>query len=361
VFGVTRNPWDRERTPGGSSGGAAATVASGCGTLAAALERSDPLAGATPPRTGAGAPGLKRRAAPQRGRDFPRGPALAHTDAPSRRCREPSMSRSTFAQNLNHLCSFYASIAEICRRLGINGQQFNKYLSDQVRPSRHNMRRVCDFFGVTEAEILLESSRFAEIIALRKGPLAHEALATPLAHLDGLYRASQDLDRYVGYYFRYFYSFGYPGRIIKSLARLFEHEGRYYWKNIEIWRDAGPGFNATTTKYLGTAFFLGERIFIVEYESMLKSSVTQMTLYPSYHTRMTHLRGVQTGAPTARGRKPSASLVLLEFLGRSIHVRDALRSAGLVPADDPAVAPSIRELIVNGVPAGSYVLEAEDI
>ena len=34
LWGVTRNPWNPERTPGGSSGGAAASVASGCVPLA---------------------------------------------------------------------------------------------------------------------------------------------------------------------------------------------------------------------------------------------------------------------------------------------------------------------------------------
>lgn len=38
VAGVTRNPWDVSLTPGGSSGGAAAAVAAGCGPLALATD-----------------------------------------------------------------------------------------------------------------------------------------------------------------------------------------------------------------------------------------------------------------------------------------------------------------------------------
>ncbi len=71
-------------------------------------------------------------------------------------------------QNLGYICTYYPSIADVCRRLKFNRQQFNKYLSGQVRPSRHNMRRICDFFGVTESEMLLDHGRFVEIISLRR-------------------------------------------------------------------------------------------------------------------------------------------------------------------------------------------------
>lgn len=61
TWGVTRNPWDVERTPGGSSGGSAAAVAAG---LCAAATGSDGAGSIRIPAANCGLVGMK----PQRGR-----------------------------------------------------------------------------------------------------------------------------------------------------------------------------------------------------------------------------------------------------------------------------------------------------
>lgn len=265
-----------------------------------------------------------------------------------------------FSQNLAHLCGYYRSIAEVCRRVSINRQQFNKYLSGQARPSRHNMRRICDFFGVTESEILLESPRFIELVSLRRQPMAgDETMAEPLRHIEALYRESGSLARYAGYYFRYFYSFGYPGRIIKSLGVISELDGKYFWKNLEISQRDASGRPISVSKYDGVAMLLSGRIYIVEYESLLRNSITQVTLYPAFHTRVDYLTGIQTGGPVRRGRKPAASRVMLEHLGRNIDVRKALMQCDTFPEE--RIDPEIRRLIQNDIKPGQYVLEMEQL
>src|SRR5207249_5059869 len=56
LWGVTRNPWNPERTPGGSSGGSGAAVASGCVPLA---EGSDMGGSVRIPAAWCGVVGLK--------------------------------------------------------------------------------------------------------------------------------------------------------------------------------------------------------------------------------------------------------------------------------------------------------------
>ena len=73
----------------------------------------------------------------------------------------------SLGSNLKLLCSHYRSIAEVCRKLSINRAQFNRYLAGQSRPTTHNLKRICDFFGVEAYELSLPAEQFADLIGAR--------------------------------------------------------------------------------------------------------------------------------------------------------------------------------------------------
>ncbi|RKF17111.1 XRE family transcriptional regulator [Roseovarius spongiae] len=269
------------------------------------------------------------------------------------------MTDDPFPANLACACSQLPSIAEVCRRIGINRQQFNKYLAGSVRPSRHNMRRICDFFGVTESELLIDPARFADLVSLRKTAPATPALRGHLAAVERLHGLSGEMTRYTGWYFRYFYTFGYPGLITRSLAVIAEKDGRHLWKNIETGAVPDLGREKFVGKYEGMAFHLGHRVHIVEYDALNASSITQLMLYPSYTQHPDHLRGVQTGGSMRRGRKPAASAVMLEYLGARIDLRRALARCGMFEPDD--IDDWIKTLIANRIDPGAWVFEIEEI
>ena len=67
----------------------------------------------------------------------------------------PAELRLIFGENLRALSADYPSVAELCRDLGINRTQFNRYLAGQSFPRPDVLHRMCSFFGV-DARILLE-------------------------------------------------------------------------------------------------------------------------------------------------------------------------------------------------------------
>lgn len=266
-----------------------------------------------------------------------------------------------WSENLRYLCGFYPSISDVCRRLGVNRQQFNKYLSGQVQPSRYNLRRIAEFFAIQPADLDVPPEQFADLIAKpRAGRAASPAPDGALGvYSELVQRSAGELDRYVGYYFRYFYSFGYPGYIIKSLAAIGRHGDAYSWKNVEVMVTPSVVPQRTVMKYEGPAFLLGDRIFLLEYETLLGSSVTELILYPSYKNPITLMTGIQTGAPTVRGRKPTASTVLLQYLGTAPDLRAAMRRCGIFEDTSTQIEPEIRERVRNDL--GRYVLEADEL
>lgn len=72
-----------------------------------------------------------------------------------RPAKSPTEIRAIFGRNLRQLCEQGQPVTTICREIGINRTQFNRYLAGESFPRPDILARICSHFGV-DARILLE-------------------------------------------------------------------------------------------------------------------------------------------------------------------------------------------------------------
>ncbi len=267
-----------------------------------------------------------------------------------------------FPLNLRFLTDHYRSVAEVCRRLDLNRSQFNKYLSGKSTPSRHIFKKLCSFFGVEEYEALMPHQEFRRIVGLKSDHQQGGSGYRPyLAYLDQLVRRSRsDLLDYEGFFFEYSYSMSRPGLILRSLLRLTSNEGIVTYQRLENMARHGASGPRVRCRYRGMAFYLNDRIFLVDHESLTGNEISQMVLYPNYGNRLTRLSGLKLGVSTSSRREPLCARVLLEALGRNVSAKKALRACGLFEPGDPNIDAGIEAQIVNVVEEGAHHFSVMD-
>jgi transcriptional regulator with XRE-family HTH domain len=257
---------------------------------------------------------------------------------------------SDFAENLRLLAGYYPSIADVCRRIGLNRQQFNKYLSGQTRPSRHTLRRVCDFFGVEDYEIFMPSDEFRALIAVRPRRRADGKTQTAspyLRSMEALFSVSRaDVGRYLGYYFTYRLSFSNPALVLKSLVHLWQEDDRVLSKRVERFLESdGSGTRSFLCKYSGFVLFLGDRIYVVEHEILGREEISETILYASYRNHVTWLSGLNTGVSTSDDRRIGCGQVLYQALGKKVDLAAALKRSGKYPLGSEEVPALVAETL----------------
>jgi len=235
---------------------------------------------------------------------------------------------SHLSENLKLLCRHYRSIAEVCRRLSINRAQFNKYLSGQSRPTPYNLKRIGDFFGVEPYELELPAEQFSRLVGARNPDAQKAVVGDPLLELMAPLRAQcADLTRYCGYYFEYANCMSVPGSVLVSLVQLREENGLYLFERQERQERASPTLGLAEDwvrcRYLGAAFGLQDRLFLIDYESPTLNEMSQTIL------------------------TPASTRVVWEFLGREINRVSAYRQVMLYAPDDPRIDPEIRERLAT--------------
>ncbi|MCA0961864.1 helix-turn-helix domain-containing protein [Salipiger bermudensis] len=245
--------------------------------------------------------------------------------------RSPAELRGVFGANLRQLGQSSASVSQLCRDLGINRTQFNRYLAGESFPRPDVLHRICNFFGV-DARILLEP--VDEIGGDPKGLLHHPYIAdfvggglvVPIAEDEfpsGFYRFSRA-------------SFTDPDSFIVGLVQISRRDNFAFLRGFEpkaAMEMHGMSTDAPTREFRGLVMPQAEGLAIlVSRRDSVTSSFNYLARIPAlakiYWVGYT-LRTMPESPTTRR-----AARLVYEYLGHDMHqVLATARNAGYVTED----------------------------
>jgi transcriptional regulator with XRE-family HTH domain len=264
------------------------------------------------------------------------------------------MAASDFPANLRLLCGYGKSVADICRRAGINRQQFNRYLAGQAQPSLRSLRQICDFFGLEDHEILLDQDSFTRLI--RQRPLRLIAAQNPFFQtMSRFFRYGPDseaiLERHGGYYFGYFRPDPLRPEILCTLSHIYRRDGVWLVHTVE--RHERSDYMAPTGNgYRGFVLEAADRLVICERQQGAGQVAWMSMLFSAEHGKPTFLPGLVMGITEESAHEIQCYRGVWEYLGTTIDVRAAIRKCGALADDDPRVTPYIRFCTSNEISPG---------
>lgn len=251
----------------------------------------------------------------------------------SKRAHNPN-----FVINLEFLCSSRASVSAICREIGINRQQFERYLKGHAVPSAHNLRRICVHFAVSEAQLLGDPTKLRRLFADRPAVGGGHPLGDALRPHPGELAI---LRNYIGAYHYFFMTPSWIGQVQCGFIDIREEEGVMRSRYVGRARDSNVD-KPLRSRFEGQVVFRGDRIFIIEYARGVIDSFGQTILYAVHQHQSNYLTGMTFGIGWHPHRGPFASQVIIKRIHGATPIRQAIEQCGLYESNSRALDPIVR-------------------
>ena len=262
------------------------------------------------------------------------------------------MAGKNFGANLRLLCSYGRSISAICRQAGINRHQLQRYLNGSSEPSMHTLRRLCDFFGLEEHEMLLPHGEFATLIRVR--PPRLQRARDRVAEYMGAYIDNQDMSL-LSHYEGYYHAYSQPNRrapeIHRTLTRISVEDRCLVTKTLERF-PAGVAGLPRVLRYEGIAYLSGSALTVVERRPNAPDSQFFTILYGADSDELTILTGLVMGVAPDSSREIYCLRTCWQYLGKEVDLRRRIRECGQFKRDDRSIGRYIRYCTQNDLAAG---------
>lgn len=253
------------------------------------------------------------------------------------------MSNNLLGQKLRELCAKHGSIAAVCREIGINRQQFNRYLTGETRPSAYIMARIEDFFGINALQI--ESC--SQPLSLRQIGRKPNSFAGTFGSVE----TTSALEHYCGGYYTYFRSPNFSGGIIKGFARISIVENMATSKVLDMyfWRD-GRSSNSGPVhfyKMSGHVTLFGDFIYILDQKVGRNPSYTMTCLHQSHGEHVRLLSGLMMGVTYHSDRRPFSTNIAYEAVDRNRPLLSVIRECGVYDETSNDISTEIKRVVRN--------------
>jgi transcriptional regulator with XRE-family HTH domain len=262
------------------------------------------------------------------------------------------MAVQDLSSNLKLLCSYGRSVSDVCRRASINRHQFERYLSGASSPSMQTLRRICDFFGLEDHEILLDHRTFSGLVRMRP-PRLQRTLDRNALFMETL-AGEPDLatsQRYVGFYHLYFQPDRQIDEIHRCLMRVQLIDRTLISKTLERYPRGAAGL-PSAVKYTGIVMPHHNRLIAMDRQVNSRDSVFFSILYGTAYSELTYLSGLVMGVTPDASETTYCLRTVWHYLGREVDLRHRLRQCGQLPLDSPEISEYLRYCISNDINEG---------
>ena len=170
-----------------------------------------------------------------------------------------------FAENLRRECAQFRTISEVCSAIGINRQQFNKYLAGTSIPNSITLRRICSFFEISEQSLFVNTAK--GLFPAQDVSSGFKSIANgPFGFLVGStrnYDFTTDL-MHEGAYYCYFRMPNTPGMLVRSLIYL-KSQGRFmsFIRLTNFWSSQRSSKSYVKGRHSGTIFYNQSEIYFL--------------------------------------------------------------------------------------------------
>lgn len=257
-----------------------------------------------------------------------------------------------FSSNLRFLCERHGSISAVCRKVKLNRQQFNKYLSGLHMPSPQNLRLISNFFGLSvrilfsnpeEFRTLIEGNFFQAMDTMRKSSEMSRFVEEMIVGSSG------DHKEIIGTYDRYQFSSIYKGLVLRSAFCIYRNQEflqHYYierFPNLDV-----PSRTEQIFKYYGYTIPIAGRLFTADFEGIQRNEITFGVFAPVRRSASKFMFGISSGISATMFRQPYSTKVALHYNGPGLLRRQHLDGISLLERNDPSIPREVLQFLGDG-------------